>query len=116
MNYKPLDINILVKQDDDERQINTYGLITNVGGITHKKPECAVVVCMGDNVVDVSIGDVVFFSKYAGIRIEVEKEQYLLLSRNEVFGINNERLNIKMGETKDLLGVMENIGQLVEGD
>jgi len=116
MKYRPLGINILTKQDEDKQQTNSYGLITNLGGSVYKKPECAVVVAVGEEVTDVKIGDILFFSKYAGIRIDVDGDQYLLLSRNEIFGINNNHLKIKIGETKDLLGIMENIGQLVEGD
>ena len=113
---KILETNILVKQYDDERNCSNSGLVYNAGGNMYKKPELGEVVCISDFVKDIKIGDKVFFSKYAGVRMQVEGEDLLLLSRNEIFGINNHGVKIEMGETKDLLGIMENIGQLVERD
>ena len=110
---KPLGNNILTKQVGNKK--TNYGLITSSLN-KDTRPEVAKVVSIGDNVKDVKIGDNLFFSKYAGIRINVDKEEYLLLSRNEVFGFNNNNLDIKMGETKDLMGIMESIGKIVEGD
>lgn len=114
--YKPFGMNVLTKQHSDIRKKNSYGLITNLGGTIEKKPEIAEIVSMGSDVTDLKIGNKVFFSRYAGIRLKVDGEDYLLLSRNEIFGMNPNMVDIKMGETKDLLGIMETIGHMVEGD
>ena len=114
--YDPLKMNILTKQAEDTRKSNSYGLITNLGGAKEKKPETAIVVSVGEFVTDIKVGDTLFFSRYAGIRIDVDNEEFLLLSRNEIFGKNPNKAKITMGETKDLLGIMENVGKMLEMD
>ena len=116
IDYDPLKMNILTKQAEDIRKSNSYGLITSLGGEIEKKPETAVVVSVGEYVTDIKIDDVLFFSRYAGVRIDIDSEECLLLSRNEIFGINPNGAKIKMGETKDLLGIMENVGKMLEND
>lgn len=113
--YTPIGANILTKQNSGEQK-NDYGLIMTIGDQAHNRPDVAIVESVGDDVIDVNIGDVVFFSRYAGVRINVDNEDYLLLSRGEIFGFNPDKLEIKMGETKDLLGIMENVGKMIEGD
>lgn len=68
------------------------------------------IISLSPTVNDLVIGDNVFYSKYAGVFVNLLGKQYVLLSRNEIFGkVDNSYLdnNFNIGETTDLAVLAE---------
>lgn len=91
-NYKVTKNNILVKEINDELLIDN-----------DKPKNVAAVLITSTKVKDITEGDVVFYSKFAGVNIFLNKEKYVLLSRNEIFGKINGTVDIEIGDTTDLI-------------
>jgi chaperonin GroES len=93
MNLKPLGDRIVVKPKDEEDARTASGLV--IPDTAKEKPQLGDVLAVGpgeyadgDRVpLDVSVGDVVFYSKYGGTEVKVEGEDYLILSARDVLAI-----------------------------
>ena len=60
----------------------------------------------------VSIGDRLFFSKYAGVFVELNEERYVLLALSECFGTISDcitRDQFVIGETTDMIAYAERL-------
>jgi chaperonin GroES len=93
MNLNPLGDRIVVKPQDEEESRTASGLV--IPDTAKEKPQLGEVLAVGpgefkdgDRVpVDVSVGDVVFYSKYGGTEVKHDGEDYLILSSRDVLAI-----------------------------
>ncbi len=92
MNLKPLGDRIVVKPKDDAEARTASGLV--IPDTAKEKPQLGEVLAVGPGnwnedgderiPLDVSVGDLVFYSKYGGTEVKVEGEDYLVLSARDV--------------------------------
>jgi len=93
MDLKPLGDRIVVKPNDEDETRTASGLV--IPDTAKEKPQLGEVLAVGpgeykdgDRVpVDVSVGDLVFYSKYGGTEVKVEGEDFLILSSRDVLAI-----------------------------
>jgi len=93
MKLKPLGDRIVVKPKDDEETTTTSGLV--IPDTAKEKPQLGDVLAVGPGEykdgeripVDVSVGDVVFYSKYGGTEVKYEGDDYLILSARDVLAV-----------------------------
>jgi chaperonin GroES len=92
MKLKPLGDRIVVKPKDEE-VTHPSGLV--IPDTAKEKPQLGEVLAVGPGEwregervpVDVSVGDLVFYSKYGGTELKYEGEEYLILSSRDVLAI-----------------------------
>ncbi|MCL1600932.1 MAG: co-chaperone GroES [Actinomycetia bacterium] len=93
MNLNPLGDRIVVKPQDEEESRTASGLV--IPDTAKEKPQLGEVLAVGPGEfrdgeripVDVSVGDVVFYSKYGGTEVKHDGEDYLILSSRDVLAI-----------------------------
>ena len=93
MKLKPLGDRIGVKPKDEEESRTASGLV--IPDTAKEKPQLGEVLAVGPGEVkdgeripmDVSVGDVVFYSKYGGTEVKVDGEDYLILSSRDVLAV-----------------------------
>jgi len=93
MKLKPLGDRIVVqpKEEDDSRTAS--GLV--IPDTAKEKPQLGDVLAVGPGdyrdgervPLDVSVGDVVFYSKYGGTEVKYEGEDFLILSARDVLAV-----------------------------
>ncbi len=85
MNIKPLGDRVVIKMVEAEETTKSGIILT---AAAKEKPQVAEVVSVGpgtkDVVMELSVGDKVIFSKYAGTEIKLEGEEYIVLSQNDI--------------------------------
>ena len=93
MNFKPLKDRLLVKYSA-EAEKSAGGII--IPETAKEKPQKGEVVAVGAGRVtddgklqalEVKVGDVVLFEKYAGSKINMENTEYLIIREDDVLGI-----------------------------
>lgn len=94
MNLIPLGDRVIVSPNDEDEQRTASGLV--IPDTAKEKPQTGSVLAVGpgdrnddgDRVpMDVSIGDVVVYSKFAGTELKYEGEDYLILSSRDLLAI-----------------------------
>ncbi|GMQ92588.1 MAG: co-chaperone GroES [Acidimicrobiia bacterium] len=93
MDLKPLGDRIVVKPQDEEESRTASGLV--IPDTAKEKPQLGEVLAVGPGEfkdgeripVDVSVGDVVFYSKYGGTEVKHNGEDLLILSSRDVLAI-----------------------------
>jgi chaperonin GroES len=95
MKLKPLGDRIVVKPKDDLDSKTPSGLV--IPDTAKEKPQLGEVLAVGPGTwnedgderipVDVSVGDLVFYSKYGGTEVKYEGEEYLILSSRDVMAV-----------------------------
>ena len=93
MDLKPLGDRIVVKPKEETESRTSSGLV--IPDTAQEKPQLGDVVAVGPGEykdgervpVDVSAGDLVFYSKYGGTEVKYENEEYLILSSRDVLAI-----------------------------
>jgi chaperonin GroES len=95
MNLKPLGDRIVVKPKEESEARTASGLV--IPDTAKEKPQLGEVLAVGPGnwnedgdervPLDVSVGDLVFYSKYGGTEVKVEGEDYLILSARDVLAI-----------------------------
>ena len=93
MNLNPLGDRIVVKPQDEDESRTASGLV--IPYTAKEKPQLGEVLAVGPGEfkdgervpVDVSVGDVVFYSKYGGTEVKHGGEDYLILSSRDVLAI-----------------------------
>ena len=93
MALKPLGDRIVVKPKDEDEQTTASGLV--IPDTAKEKPQLGEVIAVGPGEfkdgervpVDVSVGDLVFYSKYGGTEVKYENDDYLILSSRDVLAI-----------------------------
>ncbi len=85
MNIKPLGERVVIKMVEMEETTKSGIILT---GAAKEKPQVAEVVAVGPGTKDVtmelSVGDKVVISKYAGTEIKLENEEYIILNQSDV--------------------------------
>jgi chaperonin GroES len=93
LNIKPLDDRIVVRRSEAE-EVTAGGIV--LPDSAREKPQRGTVEAVGpgkllDNgergAMDVSVGDQVFYGKYAGTEIEIGGEEYVILRESDVLAI-----------------------------
>lgn len=92
MNLKPLNDRVVLKQLEAEETTKS-GIV--LPGQAQEKPQEAVVVAVGPGgvvdgkeiVMQVSVGDKVLYSKYAGTDVKVSGEEYIIVRQNDILAI-----------------------------
>lgn len=93
MKIRPLQDRVVVRRKEEETK--TAGGIV-LPGSAAEKPSQGEVVAVGpgrilengeNRPVDVKVGDVVVFGKYASNTIKMGEEELLILNENEIFGV-----------------------------
>ena len=92
VNIKPLEDRIVVRTLEAE-QTTASGLV--IPDTAKEKPQEGVVLAVGPGrfedgkrlPLDVSVGDVVLYSKYGGTEVKYHGEEYLVLSARDVLAI-----------------------------
>ena len=90
MNLQPLGDRIVVKPKDEDDSTTPSGLV--IPDTAKEKPQLGEVLAVGPGEfqdgeripMDVSVGDLVFYSKYGGTEVKVEGADYLILSARDV--------------------------------
>jgi len=93
MDLKPLGDRIVVKPKEEAEARTASGLV--IPDTAKEKPQLGEVLAVGPGEykdgervpMDVSIGDLVFYSKYGGTEVKYEGEDYLILSSRDVLAI-----------------------------
>ena len=95
MNLKPLGDRIVVKPKEESEARTASGLV--IPDTAKEKPQLGEVLAVGPGnwnedgderiPLDVSVGDLVFYSKYGGTEVKVEGEDYLILSARDVLAV-----------------------------
>ena len=85
MNIKPLGERVVIKMVEMEETTKSGIILT---AAAKEKPQVAEVVAVGPGTKDVtmelSVGDKVVISKYAGTEIKLENEEYIILNQSDV--------------------------------
>ena len=85
MNIKPLGDRVVIKMVETEETTKSGIILT---AAAKEKPQIAEVVAVGPGTKEVtmelSIGDKVIMSKYAGTEIKLDGEEYIVLSQNDI--------------------------------
>ena len=93
MKLKPLGDRIVVQPKDEEEAMTASGLV--IPDTAKEKPQLGEVLAVGpgefkdgDRIpMDVSVGDIVFYSKYGGTEVKYEGDDYLILSSRDVLAV-----------------------------
>ena len=92
MNIRPLGDNVLVKQKKED-EVTAFGLV--LPGDKKEKPE-GTVVAVGPgkllengqrSPMDVKVGDHVILKSWGGDKVELEKEEYKVVSQDDILGV-----------------------------
>ena len=93
MKLKPLEDRIVVKADDAE-ETTASGLV--IPDTAKEKPQKGKVIAVGTGRVlengqrvplEVKEGDIVVFAKYGGTEIEIDGEEYVILSERDLLAV-----------------------------
>ena len=92
MNIRPLGDRVLIKRLEAEETTKSGILLA---GTSKEKPQEAEVVAVGPGKIEdgkeikmeVKVGDIVLFSKYAGSEIKYEVTEYIILKQEELLAI-----------------------------
>jgi len=91
---RPLGDRVVIKAGDDLEQRTPSGLV--IPDTAKEKPQIGEVLAVGPGAlneegtrlpVDVSVGDRVLYSKYAGTEVKLDGKEYLVLSARDVLAI-----------------------------
>lgn len=91
MKLKPLDDKIIIKKIEQEETTKS-GIVLPTSA--KEEPNIAEVVAIGKGIIDdeerkdeISVGDQVIFSKYAGSEIELEDEKYTIIKYSDILAV-----------------------------
>jgi chaperonin GroES len=94
MKLRPLGDRVVIKAEDDLEQRTPSGLV--IPDTAKEKPQIGEVLAVGPGALndegdripmDVSVGDKVLYSKYAGSEIKLDGTEYLVVSARDVLAI-----------------------------
>ena len=88
MKLTPLGDRVVLKQLEAETKTKTGIILTSSA---QEKPQEAEVVAVGpgteDVKMEVSVGQKVIYSKYAGTSVEIEDEEYIVVKQDDILAI-----------------------------
>lgn len=94
MNLTPLGGRVIVKPNEEDEQRTPSGLV--IPDTAKEKPQTGAVLAVGPGErsdsgdiipLDVSVGDVVVYSKFAGTELKYEGDEYLILASRDLLAI-----------------------------
>lgn len=94
MKLSPLGDRVVVKAEDELEQRTASGLV--IPDTAKEKPQIGEVLAVGPGALneegsrlpmDVSVGDRVLYSKYAGTEVKLDGDEYLVLSARDVLAV-----------------------------
>ena len=94
MNLKPLGGRVIVRPNEDDEQRTPSGLV--IPDTAKEKPQTGTILAVGPGdrsdsgeiiPPDVSEGDVVVYSKFAGTELKYEGDEYLILASRDLLAI-----------------------------
>jgi len=88
MKFKPLGDRVFVKFLEETEK--TAGGIY-IPDTAKEKPQKGVIEAVGKDVEEVKKGDIVLFEKYAGSKIAIDNEDYLIVKEDEILGILSKK-------------------------
>ncbi|MBD3279918.1 co-chaperone GroES [Candidatus Dojkabacteria bacterium] len=91
--FKPIGPNILVKPVEEEQKTDSGIVLPDT--VDKEKPQKGKVIAIGTGIVDdgkklqfnVKVGDIVIFKKYSPDEIEIDGEDYLIMTEGDILGI-----------------------------
>ena len=88
MSLKPLGDRIVIKQFEAEEKTKSGIILTTSA---QEKPSQAKVIAVGpgtkDVQMEVKVGDIVVYSKYAGSEIKLDDEEFIVIKQSDVLAI-----------------------------
>ena len=83
--FKPLRDKLFVKRIDDDESED----IIIIPDSAKEKPVIGEILALGNYVYDedLQVGDTILFSKYSGADVEIDEEEYLIISEDEILGV-----------------------------
>ena len=85
---KPLADRVLIEPKEDETKTASGIFIPDTA---KEKPQQGTVIAVGpgkkDEPMEVKVGDVVLFGKYAGTEVAVEEKKYLIVKQSDILAI-----------------------------
>lgn len=84
VSFKPLGDRVFVKFMEEMEK--TAGGIY-IPDAAKEKPQRGSVEAVGKDVEEVKVGDVILFDKYAGSKINIDNQDYLIVKEDEILGI-----------------------------
>ncbi|REK21122.1 MAG: co-chaperone GroES [Actinobacteria bacterium] len=96
MKLQPLGDRVVVKANSDAETTTASGLV--IPDTAKEKPQTGEVVAVGPGARDddgdriameVSVGDKVLYSKFAGTEVKLDSDEYLVLSERDILAIVN---------------------------
>lgn len=93
MNLRPLHDRVIIKRMEEER-MSAGGIV--IPDSATEKPARGEVVAAGNGKItdsgevrplDVKVGDVVLFGKYAGTEVKVEGQEYLVMNEGDIMAV-----------------------------
>ncbi len=95
MKLKPLSDRVILKVKEKEEKTKS-GIV--LPDSAKEKPQEAVVVAVGSGEIidgkkvplDLAVGDRVIYSKYSGMEIKVDGEEYLIVKQNDILAVITE--------------------------
>lgn len=85
MNIKPLGDRVVIKKVEPEQKTKSGIVLPNSA---KEEPQMAEVLAVGTgDKIEVSVGDKVIFSKYAGTEVKFEGEELTILNQSDVLAI-----------------------------
>jgi chaperonin GroES len=96
MQLQPLGDRVVVSSTDDAESRTPSGLV--IPDTAKEKPQIGEVVAVGPGArdddgeriaMDVSVGDKVLYSKFAGTEVKLDTDEYLVLSERDILAIVN---------------------------
>ena len=94
MTLGPRGEGVVVKSDDEGESLTASGLV--IPDTAKEKPQISEVIAIGpggrdddgDRIpMDVSVGDKVLYSKFAGTEIKLDSDEYLVLSERDLLAV-----------------------------
>ena len=92
MKLRPLADRVIIKSSEVEETTKSGLILT---GSAKEKPQMAEVIAVGPGgivdgkevVMNVSVGDKVIYSKYAGNEVKVDGEEYIIVRQNDILAV-----------------------------
>lgn len=96
MNFKPLFDRVVIKPEINKK-IASCGIV--LPETSQEKPQIGTIVAVGDGEsmdndktqMKVKVGDKILFSKYAGVELKFEGENYIIMRQLDVIGVFDDR-------------------------
>ena len=96
MKFKPLFDRVVIKPEIEENVVRCGIVLPET---SQEKPQTGIVVAVGDgenidndkNQMKVKNGDKVLFSKYAGVEIKLDGENYIVMRQLDILGVFDDR-------------------------